>query len=123
MRKPKKKEIFMLGGAGFLAGIVNGFLGAGSGLILVPLIKIISKIDEKQTHATTLVCVMFSCLFSAAVYVIKRQVDWWIILWCFVGSIVGGIIGTICLKKLKNNVIDLLFSVVLIAAGVMMILL
>lgn len=123
MRKPKKKEIFMLGGVGFLSGIVNGFFGAGSGLILVPLIKIIYKLDEKQTHATTLVCVMFSCLFTAGVYIIKKQVDWSLILWCLIGSIIGGLIGTVCLKNLKNSVIDLLFSLVLIVAGVLMIVL
>ena len=123
MRKPKKKEIFMLGGAGFLSGIVNGFFGAGSGLILVPLIKIIYKLDEKQTHATTLVCVMFSCLFTAGVYIIKKQVDWSLILWCLIGSVIGGLIGTVCLKNLKNSVIDLLFSLVLIVAGVLMIIL
>ena len=123
MRKPKKKEVFLLGGTGFLSGIINGFFGAGSGLILVPLIKIIYNLDEKQTHVTTLVCVMFSCLFSAGVYIFKKQVDWSLILWCLVGSIVGGFIGTVCLKKLKNNVIDLLFSLVLICAGVFMIVL
>ena len=123
MRKPKKKEVFLLGGVGFLSGIINGFFGAGSGLILVPLIKIIYKLDEKQTHSTTLVCVMFSCLFSASVYIIKKQVDWWLILWCLIGSVLGGIIGTVCLKKLKNNVIDLVFSLVLMFAGVMMIVL
>ncbi|MBQ7918203.1 MAG: sulfite exporter TauE/SafE family protein [Clostridia bacterium] len=123
MRKPTKKEVFLLGGTGLISGIINGFFGAGSGLILVPLIKIIYKLDEKQTHATTLACVLFSCLLSAGVYIVKKQVDWSLVLWCLIGSIIGGVIGTVCLKKLKNDVINLLFSLVLICAGVFMIVL
>lgn len=123
MKKPKKREVILLGLAGLLSGTINGFFGAGSGLVLVPLIKIIYKLDEKQTHATTLVCVMFSCLFSSVVYVVKKQVDYGLFLWCLIGSLIGGVVGTVCLKKLKNNVIDLIFSLILIAAGVVMILL
>ncbi len=108
--------------AGLFSGVVNGFFGAGSGLILVPLIKIIYKLDEKQTHATTLVCVMFSCLFSSVVYLVNKQVDFGLILWCLIGSVIGGVTGTVCLKKLKNKIIDLIFSIVLIGAGVVMIL-
>ena len=122
MKKPKKREVFLLCFAGLLSGAINGFFGAGSGLILVPLIKIIYKLDEKQTHATTLVCVMFSCLFSSAVYIINKQVNFVLILWCLIGSIIGGVVGTVCLKKLKNKIIDLIFSIVLIGAGVVMIL-
>ena len=121
MRKPKAKEVVFLGLTGLLAGVINGFFGAGSGLILVPLIKIIYKIDEKQNHATTLACVLFMCLFSSVVYIIKKQVDYMLILWCLIGSLIGALIGTVCLKKLKNEVIDLVFSLVLVIAGVFMI--
>ena len=121
MRKPRCKEVFLLAGTGVLSGVVNGIFGAGSGLILIPLIKIISKLNEKQTHATTLVCVLFMCLFSSTVYIVKKQVDYSILIWCLIGSVAGGILGSVFLKKLKNEVIDLLFSLVLILAGVFMI--
>ena len=121
MRKPDFKQMILLGIVGVFSGGINGLFGAGSGLIIVPLIKIISKLEEKQTHATTLACVLFMCLFSSVVYIIKKQVDYSLFLWCLIGSLVGALTGTICLKKLKNEIIDLVFSLVLILAGVVMI--
>ena len=108
---------------GLVAGFINGFFGAGGGLLLVPMIGYISKQESKVAHATTLACVLFMCVASSVFYVIKKQVDFKLILVCGIGSVLGSLVGTKLLKKLKNNVIDLIFSVVLVIAGVCMIVL
>ena len=115
------KGVLLLIGVGLVAGFINGFFGAGGGLLLVPMITFVAKIDAKKAHATTLFCVLFMCLFSSVVYIIKRQVDYTLVLYCLIGGIVGSLTGTFLLQKLKNNVIDLLFSVALVCAGVFMI--
>lgn len=114
-------DILKLVGVGVLSGMINGFFGAGGGLLLVPLITYVGKDNTKKAHATTLVCVMFMCLASSVIYFVKKQVDLKLILVCGIGSLIGALIGTKLLKKLKNNIIDLLFSLVLIFAGVCMI--
>lgn len=114
-------DILKLVGVGVLSGMINGFFGAGGGLLLVPLITYVGKDNTKKAHATTLVCVMFMCLASSIIYFVKKQVDFKLILVCGIGSLIGALIGTKLLKKLKNNVIDLLFSLVLIFAGICMI--
>ena len=68
-----------------------------------------------------LACVLFMCVSSSVFYFIKNEVDFKLVLVCGVGSVIGSLVGTKLLKKLKNNVIDLIFSVVLIVAGVCMI--
>ena len=123
--KGKKKtilNIFELIGVGILAGFINGFFGAGGGLLLVPMIGYVQKDESKKAHATTLACVLFMCVASSVFYFIKKQIDYNLVLFCGIGSVVGSLIGTKLLKKLKNNVIDLVFSVVLVIAGVCMIL-
>lgn len=119
--KGKVLEIIKLVGVGLFSGFINGFFGAGGGLALVPMISYARKDDAKTSHATTLVCVLFMCLASSVFYFIKKQVDYKLFLICMVGSVIGSLIGTKLLKKLKNNIIDLVFSFVLIIAGVMMI--
>ena len=119
--KNKTLNIFKFIGIGFLSGMINGFFGAGGGLLLVPMITFVAKDDTKKAHATTLACVMFMCLASSVIYFIKRQLDYRLILVCAIGSLIGALIGTKLLKKLKNNVIDLVFSMVLVVAGVCMI--
>lgn len=114
-------DILKLVGVGVLSGMINGFFGAGGGLLLVPLITYVGKDNTKKAHATTLVCVMFMCLASSVIYFVKKQVDFKLILVCGIGSLIGALIGTKLLKKLKNNIIDLLFSLVLILAGICMI--
>lgn len=116
-------EFFKLFGIGTVAGFINGFFGAGGGLLLVPMLSLSRKCDSKTAHATTLGSVLFMCLSSSVVYIVKKQVDFKLFLVCGIGSIIGSLIGTKLLKNLKNNIIDLVFSGVLIVAGVCMIIL
>ncbi len=121
-KKSKKfLEILKLISVGIFAGAVNGFFGAGGGLLLVPLISYSRKVEAKVAHATTLACVMFMCVASSVIYLVKGEVDYKLILLCMIGSIIGSLIGTKLLKNLKNNIIDLIFSCFMIAAGVVMI--
>ncbi len=122
-KKIKFLDGLKLVGVGIVAGFINGFFGAGGGLLLVPMIKYSLKEDSKVSHATTLACVLFMCIASSILYIAKKQVDYRIFLYCAIGSVVGSLIGTKLLKKLKNKIIDLIFSFVLIGAGVLMIVL
>jgi len=106
---------------GTIAGVINGFFGAGSGLILIPLMSQVGKLDTKKTHATTLSCVLFMCICGSLVYFFNKTIDYKFTIICAIGSIVGSLIGTKLLKNLKNDFIDLIFSFVLIGAGVCMI--
>lgn len=121
MKKYELKQIILLIGIGVFGGLINGLFGAGAGLLLVPLIKLVSRLDEKKVHATTLGCVMLMCIASSVVFLINKQVDFKITLWCFIGSLAGAILGTFLLQKFKNKIINLIFSGLLIAAGVLMI--
>lgn len=118
MKKNIKFIIF-----GIISGIINGFFGAGAGLVLIPLMTQVGKLDAKKAHATTLSCVLFMCICGSFVYFANNVIDFKLILMCSIGSIIGSFIGTKLLSKLKNNIIDLMFSLVLIAAGICMIIL
>lgn len=120
-KKEKFLDILKLVGVGIVAGFINGFFGAGGGLLLVPMISFVQKDDSKTAHATTLACVLFMCITSSVIYFVKNELDYKLILVCLIGSLIGSFVGTKLLKKLKNNIINLIFSVVLVVAGVCMI--
>ncbi len=113
-------EIFELLGVGLVAGFINGFFGAGGGLLLVPMLSFAAKADAKKAHATTLMCVLFMCIASSIIYFTKGQYDWKLILICGIGSVIGSLVGTKLLRKLKNNIIDIIFAAILVIAGVCM---
>lgn len=121
MKKFSTKQIFLLIGVGVVGGLINGLFGAGAGMILVPLIKLVSKLEDKKVHATTLGSVMLMCIASGVVYFIKKQIDFKLTLWCLIGSLIGAILGTMLLQKLKNKVINFIFSGLLIVSGILMI--
>ena len=114
-------QIFMLIILGLFVGFVNGFLGAGGGMLLVPCVIAILKTDAKIAHATAILIILPICIASGIVYIIKGFLRFDVFLPCLIGTVVGGVIGTFILKKLKSQVITLIFSIVMIVAGAFMI--
>ena len=57
---------------GTIIGLVNGFFGGGGGMICVPFLENVLKMETKYAHATTL-CVIFPLsLASSIVYINKN---------------------------------------------------
>lgn len=114
-------QIFLLITLGIFVGFVNGFLGAGGGMLLVPCIIAILSMDAKVAHATAILIILPVCLASGIIYVVHGVFDFNIFIPCLIGTVVGGVLGTFILKKLQSQIITLIFSCVMIAAGVFMI--
>ena len=121
LKKILTKENLIFMGIGSLAGIINGLFGAGAGLLLVPMINYAGKLPTKKAHATTLACVTFMCISGLIVYISNGVVDYKLAIICAIGSLIGSLVGTKLLKNLRNNIIDIIFSCILILAGVFMI--
>ena len=117
----RKLQVFLLIFLGVGVGFINGFLGAGGGMLLVPLIVLILGMDTKIAHATAILIILPICVVSGVAYILNGAFDFKIFLPCLIGTFFGGIIGTKILSKLKNDVITAIFSVVMIVAGVIMI--
>ena len=118
----RSTQVLLLILLGVFVGFVNGFLGAGGGMILVPLIILLLKMDTKIAHATAILIILPISLISGVFYLIKGAFSLTVFLPCLIGTVVGGVVGTFILSKLKNDVITGIFSLVMVAAGVIMIL-
>ncbi len=114
------KVVLISIGAGLFIGFVNGFLGAGGGMLLVPVLTILLHMNSKVAHSTAVFVITPICLVSGITYIIKGVVDWGILLPVAIGTLVGGIAGTFLLKNLKNDVINIIFWCVMIFSGVWM---
>lgn len=53
--------------AGLACGIVNGLFGAGGGMILVPLLTLLTPIEEDQVFSASISIVFPICLVSLGV--------------------------------------------------------
>ena len=117
----RKLQVFLLLLLGVGVGFVNGFLGAGGGMLLVPLIILILCMDTKIAHATAILIILPVCVVSGVAYIVNGAFDFKVFLPCLIGTIIGGVIGTKILSKLKNDIITYIFSGVMIIAGAIMI--
>lgn len=105
---------------GLFVGFANGFMGAGGGMLLVPLLTLLFKMDTKITHTTAVFVILPICLISGITYIIKGVVAYQILLPVAIGTCVGGVVGTFALKKLSAEWLSYIFYGVMIFSGVWM---
>jgi len=60
---------------GFLAVIFGGLVGLGGGVIMIPLMVGILKLDQHKTHGTSLVALVFTGISGVIAYGMKGTVD------------------------------------------------
>ena len=115
--KSKKIQYFLdiIFGSG--AGLVGGLFGGGGGMLVVPTMTSINKVEAKVAHATAIATILPLTIASATVYGVNGYFDSSIYGFTVVGSIIGGLIGAKLLKKLSNEMISIIFYVVMIIAG------
>ena len=105
---------------GSAIGFINGFLGGGGGMIAVPVLEKIKKLDNKKAHATAIAVIFPLSIASGLVYSFTIDIDW-VVLGVLAASVtVGGVAGSILLKKLSGKVVRIIFAILMLAAGVYM---
>jgi uncharacterized membrane protein YfcA len=104
--------------AGALAGAVNGFFGAGGGMLLVPLLIRWVKMDERKAFATSVYIILPLCFISAIVYLFKFRIDFNLALPYLIGGLAGGFIGGCCFKNIPTSLLHRAFGMLLIYGGI-----
>lgn len=87
-------------------------------MLCVPVLTLALGLDTKESHATALSVMLPLSLVSAGIYLASGTVEGSILIPVSIGFVVGGIGGALLLGKLKNKVIALAFSLVMIVAGI-----
>ena len=70
------------------------FLEHGGGMILVPALTSIIKLDEVKSRATAITGILFMVITSSFFYFKSDYIDLNLRLKCAIGGIIGGIIGS-----------------------------
>ncbi len=60
---------------GFFAGVFGGLVGLGGGIIMIPLMVGVLKLDQHRAHGTSLVALVFTGLSGGVAYGLKGTVD------------------------------------------------
>ena len=115
------KKRFLLPIFGFLAGIMNGLLGAGGGLIVVPLLKHYG-LEQQKAQATAISIILPLTAISTLIYYINGNIPLDSNLWFIPIGAVGAVIGAFLLPKISNKILKNIFAGFIIWAGIRLLL-
>lgn len=112
-----KKFLTSIGG--FLAGLTNGLLGAGGGMIIVPLLKK-SGIPAVNSHATSVAIIFPICMLSSILYLTRGSVTLDQAFPYLPWMIIGSLFGAWLLPKINQNLLRRVFGGLMVWAAVRM---
>ena len=107
---------------GIFVGFLNGLFGGGGGMVVVPLLSLLLGLEEREAHATAILTILPISLSSAIVYIINGSVNYFDLSFVSIGFVSGGIFGALILKRANNTFLRVVFSLIMIAAGLKIIL-
>lgn len=103
--------------SGIFIGIVNGMLGAGGGVLAVPILKKLG-IDAKDAHRNAVAVILPLTVLSAVLYIMRGSVTIGESLVFLPGGLIGAGLGTIILKKISPKWLGVIFGGFMIWVGV-----
>lgn len=103
---------------GLAAGFLSGLFGVGGGILIVPGLVFIARMDQRLAHGTSLAAVLPIAAASVVTYAVHDNIDWLVAALLAVGAVVGAVVGTRLLHVLPHRALSLVFAVVLIVSAV-----
>ncbi len=119
--KPKTKQNLLTAALGTGIGMVNGILGAGGGMLAVPLLKKIG-FNQKESHINAIAVILPITLVSAIMYLLKDLVNIKDSLVYMPTGLLGAVAGTYLLKKISPVWLKRIFGGLMIYAGIRLLL-
>ena len=98
----------------YIAGVVSGLLGIGSGALKVPAMDLAMRLPIKVSTATSNFMIGVTAAASAGVYFSRGNIDPFIAAPVAAGVLLGATVGSRLLGKVSSNRIRGLFVVVLL---------
>lgn len=104
----------------YVAGIFSGLLGIGSGSMKVPAMDLAMRLPIKVSTATSNFMIGVTAAASAGVYFMRGDIDPFVAAPVAAGVLIGAILGSRLLGKLRNSTIRGIFVLVLLWVSVQM---
>ena len=114
----KQKNWLTYGLCGAAAGLVNGLFGAGGGMVLVPMLIRLGKLEDKKAFSSAICIILPLCLVSLAVYWSQQIFPLQESLPYLAGGLLGGLLGGILFRKVSPQFLHKLFGLVILWGGI-----
>ncbi len=105
----------------FIAGVLSGLLGIGSGAVKVLAMDQIMRIPFKVSTTTSNFMIGVTAAASAGVYLNRGYIDPGVAMPVMLGVLGGSLIGARMLAGAKTKVLRMIFAIVILVLGIEMI--
>lgn len=104
--------------AGFCAGAVNGLLGAGGGMVLVPLLTLLTDIEDDDIFPASVSIILPICIVSLTMGAMTQGLPISQALPYLIGSVGGGILAGMTAKRIPVKWLHRLLGGLILWGGV-----
>jgi len=108
---------FKLALLGFTVGVFTGFVGAGGGFILIPVLNSLAGLEIKKAIGTSLFIMSVNSLIGFLGDLLSFQPDWLLLLQLSFLTITGVLVGTYFNSKVPAKVLKKGFGVFVLSLG------
>ena len=112
------KKYFGMITAGFCAGAVNGLFGAGGGMILVPLLTLLTDTEQNAIFPVSVSIILPICFVSLSFAVNNAGFNWQLILPYLVGGSIGGTLAGLFGKKIPVIWLHRILGIMILWGGI-----
>lgn len=112
------KQIWAIAFAGACAGAVNGLFGAGGGMMLVPLLTLLSGMEDHEIFPASIAIILPICLVSLTVTGLTEGLALRQALPYLIGSALGGILAGAFGKRIPTLWLHRILGLLILWGGV-----
>jgi len=115
MRKYKRLGLIL---AGLGAGAINGLFGAGGGMVLVPLLSLLTPLEENEIFSSSIAIILPVCVVSIIATAATGTLFWRESLPYLAGSAVGGLAAGVYGRKIPVKWLHRGLGILIIWGGI-----
>ena len=104
--------------AGLAAGFVNGFFGAGGGMVLVPLLIWLVGLPDKLAFSSAISIILPLCIVSLVIYGRHDMLPLSDVLPYLLGGAGGGVLAGLWFQKVPAKWLHLALGALILLGGV-----
>jgi uncharacterized membrane protein YfcA len=107
---------------GLIGGALSGAFGIGGGIIMVPLLVWLARLDQRTAAATSLVAIVPTAVVGSAAYFLNHEIDLAAGGLVSVGAVAGALIGTRLLRRIPLAWLRWMFIALIVVVAARMLL-
>jgi uncharacterized membrane protein YfcA len=117
---PADLNVWKIAAVGTLAGFTSGLFGVGGGIVIVPALVLLVGFGQKLATGTSLAAIIPISISGIIGYAADDEVDFTAAAFVAGGAVLGAIVGTAWLRRIRTPVLQLVFAGVMALTAVRM---